>query len=136
MVKVIMGAKGAGKTKHLIEAINNAVETEAGSIVCIEKKDNLRFDISHRVRLIEANEYNVDSMDFLKAFICGLHAGNFDITHVFIDGLYKIAGTTDLAEAEKFLDWCDAFGKLNSMDFTVTLSEDIANASENLKKYF
>ena len=136
MVKVIMGAKGAGKTKHLIEAINKAVETETGSIVCIEKKDNLRFDISHRVRLIEANEYNVDSVDFLKAFICGLHAGNFDITHVFIDGLYKIIGTTELAEAEKFLDWCDAFGNLNSMDFTVTLSEDVANASDNLKKYF
>ena len=136
MAKVIMGAKGAGKTKHLIEAINKAVETETGSIVCIEKKDNLRFDISHRVRLIEANEYNVDSVDFLKAFICGLHAGNFDITHVFIDGLYKIIGTTELAEAEKFLDWCDAFGNLNSMDFTVTLSEDVANASDNLKKYF
>ena len=122
MVKVIMGAKGAGKTKHLIEAINKAVETETGSIVCIEKKDNLRFDISHRVRLIEADEYKVDSFDFLKAFICGLHAGNFDITHVFIDGLYKIAASTNLAEAEAFLVWCDAFGKLNNMDFTVTLS--------------
>lgn len=136
MVKVIMGAKGTGKTKHLIEAINKAVETETGNIVCIEKKDNLRFDISHRVRLIEANEYHVNSMDFLKAFICGLHAGNFDISHVFIDGLYKIAATTDLAEAERFFDWCDDFGKLNNMDFTVTLSEDIANASEHLKNYF
>ncbi len=136
MVKVIMGVKGSGKTKQLIEAINKAVDTEAGNIVCIEKKDNLRFDISHRVRLIEANEYKVDSFGFLKAFICGLHAGNFDISHIFIDGLYKIACSTELSEAEAFLTWCDSFGKLNSIDFTVTLSEDVANASDTLRKFF
>ena len=135
MVKVIMGVKGSGKTKKLIEAINHAVDTEAGNIVCIEKKDNLRFDISHRVRLIEANEYKVCSFEFLKAFICGLHAGNFDITHVFIDGLFKIAGSDSLEEAEKFLLWCDEFGTLNGMDFTVTLSDDIANASNALKAF-
>lgn len=136
MVKVIMGVKGSGKTKHLIEAINQAVEVETGNIVCIEKKDNLRYDISHRVRLIESNEYGVDSFQFLKAFICGLHAGNFDISHIFIDGIYKIANSTSLSDAESFLLWCDSFGKLNSIDFTVTLSEDIANASETLKKFF
>ena len=135
MVKVIMGLKGSGKTKQLIESINSAVQTEAGNIVCIEKKDNLRFDISHRVRLIEANEYDIDSFYFLKGFICGLHAGNFDISHIFIDGLYKIACSTDLKEAEEFLLWCDSFGKLNSMDFTVTLSEDTANATETIKNF-
>ena len=136
MVKVIMGVKGSGKTKQLIEAINRAVDTEAGNIVCIEKKDNLRFDISHRVRLIEANEYKIDSFDFLKAFICGLHAGNFDITHIFIDGVYKIAASKSLEEAEAFLNWCESFGGENSIDFTVTLSEDVANASDNLKRFF
>ena len=136
MVKVIMGVKGSGKTKQLIEAINRAVDTETGNIVCIEKKDNLRFDISHRVRLIEANEYKIDSFDFLKAFICGLHAGNFDITHIFIDGVYKIAVSKSLEEAEAFLNWCESFGGENSIDFTVTLSEDVANASDNLKCFF
>ena len=136
MVKVIMGVKGSGETKQLIEAINRAVDTETGNIVCIEKKDNLRFDISHRVRLIEANEYKIDSFDFLKAFICGLHAGNFDITHIFIDGVYKIAASKSLEEAEAFLNWCESFGGENSIDFTVTLSEDVANASDNLKRFF
>ncbi|MBO6054322.1 MAG: hypothetical protein J6P31_02255 [Oscillospiraceae bacterium] len=136
MVKVIMGLKGTGKTKQLIEAINRAVDTEPGNIVCIEKKDNLRFDISHRVRLVESNEYKIDSFDFLKAFICGLHAGNFDITHIFIDGVYKIAASNSLEDAEKFLNWCEKFGAENSISFTVTLSEDIANATENLKRFF
>ena len=136
MVKVIMGVKGSGKTKQLIEAINRAVDTEPGNIVCIEKKDNLRFDISHRVRLVEANEYKINSFDFLKAFICGLHAGNFDITHIFIDGVYKIAASKSLEEAEAFLNWCESFGGENSIDFTVTLSEDVANASDNLKRFF
>ena len=66
--------------------------------------------------------------------LCGLHAGNFDITHVFIEGLYKIIGA-DLTQAEAFVAWCEAFGKQNDMSFTVTISDDPAKASEDLKKY-
>ena len=134
MVKVIMGLKGTGKTKQLIEAINRAVDTEPGNIVCIEKKDNLRFDISHRVRLVEANEYKIDSFDFLKAFICGLHAGNFDITHVFIDNLYKIL-KNDRALAAEFCSWCEAFGARNSINFTLAISDSPDSVDEALRKY-
>ena len=95
---------------------------------------NLTYDVDYRVRLINAQEYEIKDVTLLKGFISGLHAGNFDITHVFIEGLYKIIGA-DLAQAEAFVAWCEAFGKQNDMSFTVTISDDPAKASEDLKKY-
>lgn len=136
MVKVIMGLKGSGKTKQLIEAINTAIHTETGSMICIEKGNKLTFDIDYRVRLIESSEYQLGSYTFLKGFISGLHAGNFDITHIFIDSLYKISGSDDIAETEAFLAWCEAFGEANGMQFTITISADINTATDGIRKYF
>ncbi len=136
MVKVIMGLKGSGKTKQLIQSINEAIATESGSMVCIEKGNKLTFDIDYRVRLIEASEYDMGSYTFLKGFISGLHAGNFDISHIFIDGLYRVAGQSDSSDLVPFLDWCAEFGKVNSIRFTIIVSDDPANVSESVKKYF
>lgn len=134
MVKIIMGPKGSGKTKRFIADVNDAVKNEAGSMVCIENGKNLTYDVDYRVRLINAQEYEIKDVTLLKGFISGLHAGNFDITHVFIEGLYKIIGA-DLVQAEAFVAWCETFGKQNDMSFTVTISDDPARASEDLKKY-
>ena len=136
MVKVIMGLKGSGKTKQLIEAINTAIHTETGSMICIEKGNKLTFDIDYRVRLIESSDYQLGSYTFLKGFISGLHAGNFDVTHIFIDSLYKISCSDDTAETEEFLAWCEDFGRVNSMQFTITISADVNSASDAIKKYF
>ncbi len=136
MVKVIMGLKGSGKTKTLIDSINTAVKNETGSTVCIEKGNKLMFGIDYRVRLIEASDYEIDSFKILKGFVSGLHAGNFDITHIFIDSLYKIAGSDDSTEAEAFLQWCETFGAANQIDFTITISADETAATAGIKKYF
>lgn len=136
MVKLIMGLKGSGKTKQLIRDINESVQNESGSMVCIEKGTKLRYDIDRRVRLIEYQEYmQQGSMEFLKGFISGLHAGNFDISHIFIDSLYKIIAEQSVAAVEDFVVWCDEFGAANDISFTVVVSEDPANATEILKKY-
>ena len=134
MVKIIMGPKGSGKTKQFVSEVNGAVKNETGSMVCIENGKNLTYDVDYRVRLINTKEYEISNVTLLRGFISGLHAGNFDITHVFIEGLYKIIGT-DLAVAEEFIAWCEAFGATNQMSFTMTVSEDPANAPESLKKY-
>lgn len=135
MVKVIMGLKGSGKTKQLIDSINSAIKNETGSMVCIEKGNALTFDVDYRVRLIDASEYDIGSYTFLKGFLSGLHAGNFDITHVFLDGLYKLSGTSDVEETAAFLAWCDAFGAANNMKFTISISDDIGNMPESITKY-
>ncbi|MBQ3357179.1 MAG: hypothetical protein II873_09845 [Oscillospiraceae bacterium] len=136
MVKIIMGLKGSGKTKRLIHDINTAVKNETGSMVCIEKGTKLRYDIDMHVRLIDYQEYKAEgTLTFLKGFVSGLHAGNFDISHIFIDSFYKQVDGAGMAEVEDFALWCDEFGKANDLDFTLVVSDDPANATDAIKKY-
>lgn len=135
MVKVIMGLKGSGKTKKLIDAINETVKQDHGSVVCIEKGDALKFDVNYRCRLIDAGEYQLYGYTFLKGFLCGLHAGNFDITNIFIDSFYKIIAEASSEKTDEFLTWCDAFGAANNVNFTILLSQDPETATETMKKY-
>ena len=137
MVKVIMGVKGTGKTKQMIELINSAAKSESGSVVCIEHGNKLTYDIHYQIRLIEAKEYSLKSFDMLKGFISGLHAGNYDITKIFIESVTKIVDVpAEDPGVEQFLDWLNAFGEKNGISFTVTISADTALASEGVKKYF
>ena len=129
-----MGLKGSGKTKKLIDGINAAVAQASGDVVCIEYGKKLTYDVTYKVRLVDSQEYGIKSVEMLKGFLSGMHAGNFDITHVFIDNLYKTIGA-DLASAEEFVAWAAKFAADNSMEITVTLSEDPANASEAMKQY-
>ena len=135
MVRLIMGGNGAGKTKQLIELVHNAVETEAGSVVCIEPNSDMKFDISYNARLVNASEYGLNSFECLRGFLCGLYAGNYDISHVFVDNLCKIAGSKDFVQVEKLLNWLDRFSERNSVKFTVTLSMDEGTATDGMKSY-
>ena len=134
MIHVIMGLKGSGKTKKMIDGINAAVAQAHGDVVCIEYGKKLTYDISYKVRLVDSKEYGINSPEMLKGFLSGLHAGNFDITNVFIDNLYKTIGA-DKAAAEAFVVWCAKFAEDNNMEITITISEDPAEASEEMKKY-
>ena len=134
MIHVIMGLKGSGKTKKLIDAVHAAVADAHGDVVCIEYGKKLTYDVSYKVRLVDSQEYGISSPEMLKGFLSGLHAGNFDITHVFIDNLYKTIGA-DLAAGEEFIVWCAKFAADNNMNITISVSEDPANASEVVKQY-
>ena len=135
MVRLIMGTNGAGKTKQLIELIHTSVESESGSVVCIEPKGDMTYDVSYNVRLVNAGEYDVDSFDCLRGFLCGLYAGNYDISHVFVDNLSKVVGSNSLPDVENFLHWLDRFSEANSVKFTVTLSMDEGTATEGMRNY-
>ena len=134
MIQVIMGLKGTGKTKKLLDSINQALVSANGDVVCIEYGKKLTYDVNYRVRLVDSQEYAINSSDMLKGFLSGLHAGNFDITNVFIDNLYKTIGT-DRANGEEFVAWCAEFAKTNNMNITITISDDPALASEAMKQY-
>ena len=136
MIRVIVGKKGSGKTKQVIEMINGAVDTEHGNVVCIEKGEKLMLDISHKIRLVEAGEYDIADYTAMKGFVSGLYAGNYDITHIFIDSLTKIVGRECDFETEKFLDWLNAFSEKQNIKFTITISDDESLATEGIKKYF
>ena len=134
MIQVIMGLKGSGKTKKLIDSIHEAVANANGDVVCIEYGKKLTYDVNYRVRLVDSKEYGISNPDMLKGLLSGLHAGNFDITNVYIDNLYKTIGN-DRAAGEEFILWCAQFAESNNMNITVTVSDDAALASDAVKAY-
>jgi len=136
IVKLIIGLKGSGKTKQLIELVNNACEEEHGDIVCIESGAKLTYDIPHEVRLIEASMYEFNGYDFIKGFISGLHSANYDITHIFIDSILRIIGVELDENADTFFEWCEEFSTRENVKFTITVSADAALATEKMKKLF
>lgn len=136
MVKVIMGPKGTGKTKQMIDLINTAAGTEHGNVVAIAHDSKLTFDINYKIRLVETSDYVIPNYDTLKGFLYGLYASNYDITHVFIDSLNKLVSTENKADVEAFLDWLEAFSQKCGIKYTISISEDESTASEGVRKYF
>ena len=136
MVRLIMGLKGSGKTKKLLEMVHDAVDSEHGDIVFIERSAKLIYDIPHKVRLIDASQYGFNGYDFLKGYISGLYSANYDITHIFIDSVLQIIGKDIDDEAEEFFEWCEQFGLKEHVRFTITISVDINKATDRIRKYF
>ena len=140
MIHLIMGLKGSGKTKKLIDSITDCVAKANGDVVCIEFDQKLTYDLPHKVRLVDSEEYGISNPDMLKGLLSGLHAGNFDITNVYIDNLYKtiakdLSAEEKRAAGEEFLLWCAKFAELNNMEITITVSDDPALAGEAVKAY-
>lgn len=138
MVKVIMGLKGEGKTKKLIDLVKSELDKDHGDVVVIEKDAVLTYDIPYQARLVKLSDYkdSGSGYDLLRGFICGLRAGNYDIVHIFMDSITKLSGDSSLDDAEAFLAWLDAFSTREGVNFTVTLSADSAKATEGIKKFF
>ena len=135
MVQVIVGLKGSGKTKKLVDLVRAAVNEETGDVVCIEKERKLTFDIPYQARLIDAGTYDIGSYEFLKGLICGVHAGNYDITHFFIDNFYKLVNDKSVESLETFLAWLDKFSTNENISFVISLSVDAETLSDTVKKY-
>ena len=136
MIRVIMGNKGTGKTKQMIDMINETVHSEHGNVVCIEKGSKMTFDVHYQIRLVEASDYDIDTFPAMKGFISGLYAGNFDITHVFIDSLTKIVPTEGYVETEAFLKWLSNFSDKHGIKFTIAISDEPDLAPEGIRQYF
>lgn len=133
MVKLIVGDKGTGKTKQMIEMINTSLKTATGNLVCIEKGMKLTYDLDHRCRLIDIDEYNIDGYPMLYGFIGGILAGNYDITEIYVDGILKV-GNRDLEGLAQLLDDLEALAGDN-VKFVVTVSCDPAALTEGVRKY-
>ena len=132
MIKLIVGAKGSGKTKTLIDMINEATKTSAGNIVVIEKSMKLTTDINHAARLLDVDEYGIQGADMLYGFVAGVLAGNYDITELFLDGLLKIVDH-DMDAAAALLARLDAITKDVEVIVTVSSAEDAL--PDSIKKY-
>lgn len=109
MITVILGRKGSGKTKRLMDMCNQAVAQSKGNVVFIEKDNTLTYNLNHKVRLVAADEYAVSGFDRFYGFIAGMCAGNYDITDIFVDSTLKIGGDAEglLTFVEKIDELCN-----------------------------
>lgn len=131
MVKLIIGNKGSGKTKRLIELVNGAVEKSNGNVVCIEKERLLTYDVNYRARLIETDHYKVSGYDAFYGFLCGVIAGDHDITDILVDATLKIGGK-DYEALANFLEKVAELSKLSEQDITFTVSCDESDLPERI----
>ncbi|MCR5137810.1 MAG: hypothetical protein K6C12_12125 [Oscillospiraceae bacterium] len=135
MVSILMGLKGSGKTKRLVDLVRDALNEESGDVVVIEKDRKLTFDIPYQARLIDAGSYDIGSFEFLKGLICGVHAGNYDITHFFIDNFYKLVNDKNTDSLLAFINWLEGFSEAEKISFVLSISMDPDFAPEAVKKF-
>ena len=110
MITLILGHKGSGKTKKLMALCNAAVEQSKGNVVFIEKDNTLTYDLSHKARLVAAEDYAIKGFDAVYGYIAGMCAGNYDITDIFVDSVLKIGGS----DLEALADFVEKLGHLNT----------------------
>lgn len=134
MISLIIGNKGSGKTKHLIALVNDAVKDSKGNVVCIEKETKLTHDVNYRARLIATDHFGIKGYDAFFGFLCGICAGDYDITDVFVDATLKIGGK-DYNELAVFLKKVDELGKLSDNNFTFTVSADESELPKQIFEY-
>jgi hypothetical protein len=134
MLKLIIGVKGTGKTKALINLVNTASTDSKGDVVCIEKGVKLRYDVKSSVRLINTEEYFVTDTDALYGFIAGIFASNHDITDLFVDSALKICNN-DAASFDAFVDLVAKLSEKLGVNVVMTSSIPVEAASETVNKY-
>ena len=132
MIKLFIGGKGSGKTKTLIEMVNNATSASNGNVVCIEKGDKLIHDITYKARLIDTDAYAVADAEALYGFIAGILASNSDITDIFVDSALKIVGN-DVVAFENMLKKLEAI--TNDVNLVMTASIAVEDCPAAIKAY-
>lgn len=123
MVSLILGRKGSGKTKHLIEQVDKAVEVSKGNVVCVEKASMLTYEVNYRARLIDTDRFGIEGYDAFYGLLCGVCAGDHDITDILVDATLRI-GSRDMDELAAFLKKVAALSELTDTKFTFTVSAD------------
>ena len=136
MIKIHIGLKGSGKTKKLIEAVNNAVNVENGNVVCITDGNRLIHDIDRKVRMINTEDFNIKNFDMFEGLICGLIAQDYDITHIFIDSVFKSVPNGDMNSIEEFISDLEKLAGAFNVSFTMMVSAEADSAGANVKRIY
>ena len=134
MLKLIIGVKGTGKTKTLINLVNGALEVTKGDVVCIEKGVKLRYDIKPTARLINVEEYMVADGQSLYGFIAGILASNHDVTDLFVDGTLKICGN-DMGAFGLLAVELDKLASKVGVNLVMTVSAAVEEIPEEIRKF-
>ena len=132
MITLILGKKGSGKTKRLIDMCNEAMAQSKGNVVFIEKDNTLTYSLKHSVRLVAADEYAIRGFDSFYGLIAGMCAGNYDITDIFVDSTLKIGG--EVADLLVFVEKLKALSDKANTNIVMSISADPAELSDKIAK--
>lgn len=134
MVELLIGKKGTGKTKALIEKVNNALTVAKGNVVFISNSGDNMYDIKSKVRMANTSDFDVKSYEEFLGFISGIVSRDYDITNIFIDGIFKIVGSDNLDGFESFLTRLESMSQKFNIAFVISVSIDADTAPDYIKK--
>ena len=139
MIRVILGSKGSGKTKRLLDLTNEALKSEHGNILFIDDDKRYMYDLRHEIRFVDASEYpaayKCSAREFL-AFLCGMLSADFDLTLIAVDAFKKLVRTplTD-PEMERFFETLENVSAAHHCGFVLSISEPEEEVPEYIRKY-
>lgn len=135
MVELLIGKKGTGKTKALIEKVNSALTVAKGNVVYISNDSGRNmFDVHSKARMADTSEFDIKSYSEFLGFICGIVSRDFDITNIFIDGIFKIVRSDNLDGFEEFLNRLEMMSNKFNISFVISVSIDAQTAPDYIKR--
>ena len=134
MVKFILGEKGSGKTKWLIDNANKDMTEGNGNIAFVDVDDNHIFSLNYNVRLINAMEFNVLNVQSFYGFLCGIMAMDYDLEKIYVDGIYKVMNL-ELKDIVYLLDSLDKISAKYEVEFYINIDYTMDKITETLKSY-
>lgn len=138
MIQVILGKKGTGKTKRLIDLANDALKVEHGDILFIDDDKRYMYDLRHEIRFVDASEFALGehrSQDWFYGLLGGMLAVNFDITLVFVDAFLKLVNNTDYNNLELLFEKLETLSQDHNVNFVISVSGDPAQLPEFITRY-
>ena len=135
MIKIHIGLKGSGKTKRLIDDVNGALALEKGNVVCITEGNRLIHDIDRKVRMINTEQFDIENFDVFEGLLCGIIAQDFDVTHIFIDSVFKSVPGESMATIDGLISAIENLEAKFDTSFTLMVSADASEATDLVKKY-
>lgn len=135
MIKIHIGLKGSGKTPKLIQAVNSAIDVEKGNVVCITEGNRLMHDISNKARMINTEGFEIRNMDMFEGLLCGIIAQDYDVTHIFIDSIFKSVPSAKMEDLESFICHLEKLEDEFNVSFTMMISANANDAGDAVKKY-
>lgn len=135
MIKIHIGLKGSGKTKKLIDDVNGALGAEKGNVVCITEGNRLMHDIERDVRMVDTEPFDIKNFDMFVGMLCGIIAQDFDVTHIFIDSVFKSVPAESMANIDCLIHALEELEKKFNVSFTLMISAEASEATEAVKKY-
>ena len=134
MIQVIAGKKGSGKTKRLIDLTNATAREAVHDVIFLDDDNRYMFDVDHKVRFINAEDYHVRTTDMFVGFVCGILSSNYDVGTIFIDAFLKLC-RTELSGTEPVVALLADLSVKNNVDFVLSVSADPEELPDFLKRY-